>query len=182
MLQELWKIFFYLVFLFRQCKYDERVTAGNLNRTQYAGKWFFLAVAAESKDSLVKFNAMDSAAFLLAPVKDSQTLQLKAEMRLSQSMECMFRHWTYHISNETQELTLDGQPYLKTEIFVKKDNECIMFLETQDKGSETFRRLMLYGRSPTMTEYGRQEFEHRAKCMNLSDIFVLKQSREPCEI
>ncbi|XP_078073502.1 apolipoprotein M [Mustelus asterias] len=182
MLEELWKWFLYLVLFFRQCTYDDKMAAGSLNKTQYSGKWYFLMVAADPNTSLLKFRAMDSAIFLLTPVMDTQTLLLKGEFRLSHSMKCMSRQWTYHISNETQELNLEGQPYLKTEIFVRKSNECIMFLETQDEGLETFRRLMLYGRSPTMTKYSLQEFEHRANCMNLTTIFVLKQVQAHCEI
>ncbi|XP_041068303.1 apolipoprotein M-like [Carcharodon carcharias] len=230
MFRELWEKLLYLIMLFWQCKYDDRMDAGSLNKTQYSGKWHFLMVAADSNNSLIKFRAMDSSVFMLTPMDDTEMLLLRGEIRLSQcvlhclyglrlttlvplnmakqpaqagwtkcpfllyctykqkyneeiaSMKCMTRQWTYHINNETQELILEGQPDLKTEIFVKKNNDCILLLETQEKGSETFRRLMLYDRSPTVTKYSRLEFEHRANCMNLSSIFVLEQAQVPCEL
>ncbi|XP_078422743.1 apolipoprotein M-like [Cetorhinus maximus] len=182
MFRELWEKLLYLIMLFWQCKYDDKMDAGSLNKTQYSGKWHFLMVAADSDNSLLKFRAMDSSVFLLTPMDDTEMLLLQGQIRLSQSMKCITRQWTYHINNETQELILEGQPDLKTEIFVKKNNDCILLLETQEKGSETFRRLMLYDRSPTATKYSRLEFEHRANCMNLSAIFVLEQAQAPCEI
>ncbi|XP_048472605.1 apolipoprotein M [Rhincodon typus] len=149
---------------------------------QYSGKWYFIMMAADSDASLIKFRHMDSNVFQLTPVEDQQKLLLRGEIRLSQSMKCLSRQWIYHINNKTQEMILEGRPYLKTEIFVKEGDDYIVLLESQDKGSEHFRRLMLYGRFPTLSDFARLKFEHRANCLNLTAILVLEQAQEPCEI
>ncbi|XP_067865655.1 apolipoprotein M [Heterodontus francisci] len=186
MYQRLWSWMMYLFGLtlqaLWQCEYDEKVAAGSLNKTQYSGTWYFVMMAADSETSLLKFRAMDSAVFLLTPMKAKEKLHLRGEIRLRQSTNCLSRHWLYHISNETQEMILEGRPELKTELFVKDGDDYIMLLETQEKGLETFRRLMLYGRSPTLTNNIRLGFEHRASCLDLMAIFVLEQAQEPCEI
>ncbi|XP_051899508.1 apolipoprotein M-like isoform X1 [Pristis pectinata] len=148
----------------------------------YSGKWYFIMMAADSDSSLLKFGAMDSAVFLLTPLKAKGKLLLKGEFRLSETTTCLSRQWTYHISNETQEMILEGRPEQRTEIFVKDGDNYIMLLEIQEEGLETFKRLMLYGRSPTMSLNLRLDFEHRAHCLDLTSILVLKQAQAPCEI
>ncbi|XP_072406247.1 apolipoprotein M-like [Chiloscyllium punctatum] len=186
MYQRLWSWMIYLSGLTLQllwnCEYDDKVAAGSLNKTQYSGKWYFIMMAADSDASLLKFRAMDSHIFQLTPMEAEQKLLLQGEIRLSQSMKCLSRQWIYHINNKTQEMILESRPYQKTEIFVNDSDDYIVLLESQDKGSERFRRLMLYGRSPALTDFARLKFEHRAKCMNLTAIFVLEQAQEPCEI
>ncbi|XP_072331585.1 apolipoprotein M-like [Scyliorhinus torazame] len=182
MLQQLWNIFLCLVLDFPKCKFDGKVPGGILSTAEYSGKWFMLAMAADSKATVVRYTAVDSAAFVLTSVKDRQILHAKGALRLSQSMECNPQQWTYQVDKTTQELTLEGSPFRKIEIFVVKPTEALMFLDTQDEGPETFTRLYLYGRSPTMSEFSHQEFEQRAKSLNLNNIAVLKQVREPCEI
>ncbi|XP_072115323.1 apolipoprotein M-like [Mobula birostris] len=186
MYQQFWSWLLYLVGLtmqvFWNCDYNDKVTAGSLNKTQYSGKWYFIMIAADSDSSLLKFGAMDSAVFLLTPMKAEGKLLLQGEFRLSKTTNCLFRQWTYYISNQTQEMILEGRPEQRTEIFVKGGDDYIMLLEVQEEGLETFKRLMLYGRSPTLTDGLRLDFEHRAHCMNLTSIFVLKQAQAPCEI
>ncbi|XP_069775558.1 apolipoprotein M isoform X2 [Narcine bancroftii] len=149
---------------------------------KYSGKWYFIMMAADSDSSLLRFRDIDSAVFHLTIVKEKGKLLLRGAFRLGDTADCLSRQWTYHISNETQEMILEGRPEQSTEIFVKDGNNHIMLLETQEGELETFRRLMLYGRSPTLTDNLRLDFKHRAHCLNLTSILVLKQAQAPCEI
>uniref|UniRef100_UPI00398F360F apolipoprotein M-like n=1 Tax=Pristiophorus japonicus TaxID=55135 RepID=UPI00398F360F len=186
MYQRLWSWMMYLFGLTMQalwqCQYDDRVSAGSLNKTQYSGKWYFIMMAADSNTSLLRFGAMDNAVFLLTSMEAKRKLLLRGEFRLSQTMTCLSREWSYHISNETQEMILEGRPEQRTELFVKEGDDYILLLETQEGGLETFRRLMLYGRSPNLTNDLRLQFEHRASCLDLVAILVLEQAQAHCEI
>ncbi|XP_067829803.1 apolipoprotein M [Heptranchias perlo] len=186
MYQRLWSWMMYIFGLAMQalwqCHYDDKVSAGSLNKTQYSGKWHFIMVAADSEASLLRFGAMDSAVFLLTPMEAKEKLLLRGEFRLIQASSCLSRQWTYHISNVTQEMVLEGRPEQKTELFVKDGDNYIILLETQEEGLETFRRLMLYGRSPTLTDDLRLEFVHRASCLDMAAFLVLERAQAPCEI
>ncbi|XP_032872174.1 apolipoprotein M [Amblyraja radiata] len=186
MYQSIWSWMVYVFGLTMQalwyCEYNDKVMAGSLNKTQYSGKWYFIMMAADSESSLLKFGAVDSAIFLLTPMQDKGKLLLRGEFRLSDTLNCMPRQWTYHISNKTEEMVLEGRPDQKTEIFVKDGNDYIMLLEIQDEGMEKFKRLMLYGRSPSLTDDMRREVEHRAYCLDLTAHLVLQQAQPPCEI
>ncbi|XP_078272424.1 apolipoprotein M-like [Rhinoraja longicauda] len=186
MYQRIWLWMVYLFGLTMQalwyCDYNDKVTAGNLNKTQYSGKWYFVMMAADSDNSLLKFGAMDSAVFRLTPMQDKGKLLLRGEFRLSDTLHCLSRQWTYHISNKTEDMILEGRPEQKTEIYVKEGDDYIMLLEIQEEGLEKFKRLMLYGRTPGVTDDMRLEFEHRAHCLDLTTLLVLKQAQPPCEI
>ncbi|XP_072331586.1 apolipoprotein M-like [Scyliorhinus torazame] len=180
MFQQLWKTFLCLVLLLRQCEFQTLLPTGILSTAEYSGKWFILGVAADTTSLLVSYNELDSAVFMFTPMEGKQMLQMKGALRLTQSMQCMPLQWIYQVNKETQKL--EGE-FLRTSYIIAVDpNSSYMLLQRKKYGLVTFARLILYGRSPKLTESHYERFQQVATSMRLDKVVALRQAQAPCEI
>ncbi|XP_072331744.1 extracellular fatty acid-binding protein-like isoform X3 [Scyliorhinus torazame] len=161
MLQQQWGIFFCLVLLFQLCK-----VAGGF-KMEHAGKWFIHAVASNSEATIRIFNSLDSAVYQITPLDDKKMVAIKGSFRLKELPNCKPFEWTHKINNKE----VDKDP-----------NKAIFVVETSEEGSKPLKLLAYYGRSPTITDEGRKEFEQRAKSMNFDEMVVFEPTKEPCKI
>ncbi|MBN3270514.1 APOM protein, partial [Polyodon spathula] len=146
MYHRFWSYLFYLYGLVAQviwpCEEPAKISAGSLNTAEYFGSWYFIAAAGESDSDLQIFKHMDNTLFDLQGADIPERLLLQGAIKVGN--HCVEKNWVYYIHHYRDDLELEGRPLMKSYIFESDCKDCIIMMETQDKGEHQFKRMMLY--------------------------------------
>nr|XP_033772883.1 apolipoprotein M isoform X2 [Geotrypetes seraphini] len=167
-----------LVDLFTVCEEAGKLSAGEINRLEYFGSWYFIAAAAAGPGdpSLEAFTSMDNTRFRIQEDLQPNRLLLTARIRANNG-SCMPREWIYLVTEGSTDLQTKGRTDRITELFSCTCPDCIILQETDLK----VKRLLLYSRSPQLPEACVEDFKKAASCSRLKEILLLPQTQEYCE-
>ncbi|XP_063095293.1 apolipoprotein M isoform X5 [Cavia porcellus] len=94
-------------------------------------------------------------------------LQLSATIRTKNGF-CVPRKWIYHLTKGSTDLSTEGRPDMRTELFASSCPRGIMLKET----GQGYQRFLLYNRSPYPPEKCVEEFRSLTSCLD-SRAFLL---------
>ncbi|XP_041091405.1 apolipoprotein M-like [Polyodon spathula] len=184
MYHRFWSYLFYLYGLVAQviwpCEEPAKISAGSLNTAEYFGSWYFIAAAGESDSDLQIFKHMDNTLFDLQGADIPERLLLQGAIKVGN--HCVEKNWVYYIHHYRDDLELEGRPLMKSYIFESDCKDCIIMMETQDKGEHQFKRMMLYARTSTLSSEHIEHFQKKAACVGMKEFMVLPREKEYCLI
>ncbi|XP_053545130.1 apolipoprotein M isoform X2 [Bombina bombina] len=175
----------YLVYLYGMvidslsvCDTSERLSAYGINRTQYMGRWYFLAAASSpGTDALKIFTLMDNAEFAVHGSDNQDSLIFRAAIRAKDG-SCIPRKWIYLLTENSTDLRTEGHPDRLTELFASRCPHCAILKETENSTS----RLLLYSRFPQLEEEFMDEFRDKSSCEGFKDVLKIPQKKEYCHL
>uniref|UniRef100_A0A8C4WNL2 Apolipoprotein M n=1 Tax=Gopherus evgoodei TaxID=1825980 RepID=A0A8C4WNL2_9SAUR len=167
MLQRTWSYLLYL--------YGALIGGGSLHHPdppqfprQYLGTWHFIAAAAATPVALEIFAGTDGSVFHMGQGPQPQRLQLRAALRLK-SGDCVPRSWIYLLNEGSTDLTTEGRPGMRTQLFSSKCPDTIIVQETD----RDYQRILLYSRTPHLADDCIEDFRSQAYCLDMEEFLLL---------
>ncbi|XP_063095291.1 apolipoprotein M isoform X3 [Cavia porcellus] len=175
MFHQIWAALLYLCGILLnsvyQCPEHPPITALGVDEKEFPephlGQWYFIAGAAPTKEELATFESVDNIIFNMAAGSAPTQLQLSATIRTKNGF-CVPRKWIYHLTKGSTDLSTEGRPDMRTELFASSCPRGIMLKET----GQGYQRFLLYNRSPYPPEKCVEEFRSLTSCLD-SRAFLL---------
>lgn len=143
----------------------------------HLGQWYFIAGAAPTKEELATFESVDNIIFNMAAGSAPTQLQLSATIRTKNGF-CVPRKWIYHLTKGSTDLSTEGRPDMRTELFASSCPRGIMLKET----GQGYQRFLLYNRSPYPPEKCVEEFRSLTSCLDSRAFLLIPRNQEACEL
>ncbi|XP_074780149.1 alpha-1-acid glycoprotein-like [Athene noctua] len=147
------------------------------------GTWVYVAGAAQFPQHLLEMLLIDHGHLLVEPHASGQELLLT--QRVAVGDQCLTNNSTYfEITAGNTTLVKHAKTHQTMGTLMNLSSEDILLIQYQLQRERTYSGLYLYARNLSMSTADREEFEHHAKCLGLSEeeIVYAPWKTELCEV
>uniref|UniRef100_A0A8C4WUH3 Apolipoprotein M n=1 Tax=Gopherus evgoodei TaxID=1825980 RepID=A0A8C4WUH3_9SAUR len=100
-------------------------------------------------------------------------LQLTPPPSPRKSGDCVPRSWIYLLNEGSTDLTTEGRPGMRTQLFSSKCPDTIIVQETD----RDYQRILLYSRTPHLADDCIEDFRSQAYCLDMEEFLLIPRSQ-----
>ncbi|CAM9676048.1 unnamed protein product [Bubo scandiacus] len=155
----------------------------NTTASQLLGTWLYVAGAAQFPQHLLEMLLIDHGHLLVEPRASEQELLLTQHVAVGD--QCLTNNSTYfEIAAGNTTLVKHAKTHQTIGTLMNLSSEDILLIQYQLQRERTYSGLYLYARNLSVSTAHREEFEHHAKRLGLSeeDIVYAPWKTELCQV
>ncbi|KAM9271271.1 alpha-1-acid glycoprotein-like [Morus bassanus] len=155
----------------------------NATASKLLGTWLYVAGAAQFPQHLLEMLLIDHGHLHVEPHAGEQELLMTQHVAVGD--QCLTNNSTYfEITASNTTLVKDAKTHQTVGTLMNPSSEDVLLIQYELQMERTYLALYLYARNLSVSTAHREEFEHHAKCLGLSEeeIVYAPWKTELCQV